>query len=114
MIEMWKLYSGCKEVIHKQIDSLITIYKAHCCAVILYGAGEWGFCDSTCRQTAENHFLRGLLAVPSSLPIILCQKELDLIPLMQLVKIAQIMLWHSVWAEEEPVLNRAIISLSRP
>ena len=74
-----------------------------------YGAGTWGFANVNALELVESNFLRQLLAVPSCIPSALCHEEVGAPYLIGYLKVAPLLLWHSVWAKEETHLNQAII-----
>lgn len=55
-------------------------------------------------------FLKRLLTVPTSTSTTMCHSELGMIPLSFHTQLAPLLLWYNIWAKEEPVLNRAVIT----
>lgn len=103
------IFRVTKKLGSRPIKAITDIYKARTCAGTLYGAGVWGFTNTSGLQRAENMTLKRLLTLPKSTPAIMCHNELGVNPLTFYTKLAPMMLWHNIWIKEEPVLNRDII-----
>lgn len=107
------LASFAKKLGRKPPLELIKIYKAKCVTSITYGAGIWGFVDTTIIQTVENHFIRHVLSVPSSTSTYVSHSELGLSHISDLIRVEPLLLWHRIWSCDKTSLNREVLQDSQ-
>lgn len=93
-----KVYRSCSV---KTISPPIEIYKAQAQGASLYGAELWGHCSSQVFALSENAFIRQLLALPSSTPLVPLRMDLGILPIADLISVRPILFWRRLWSTPE-------------
>ncbi|KAJ1117839.1 hypothetical protein NDU88_006035 [Pleurodeles waltl] len=92
---------------YRPLGPLIQIYKAQARGALMYGAELWGHTVSCSLSITENNFIRQIVALPSSTPLLPLRMDLGLRPIADELGLRPIVFWRTLWSTEELSSYRA-------
>ncbi|KAJ1202464.1 hypothetical protein NDU88_006264 [Pleurodeles waltl] len=92
---------------YRPLGPLIQIYKAQARGALMYGAELWGHTASCSLSITENNFIRQIVALPSSTPLLPLRMDLGLRPIADELGLRPIVFWRRLWSTEELSSYRA-------
>lgn len=79
------------------LDAIKNIYLAKTKSATTYGAGVWGMVNAALLQQMEDSFFKNRVSLPQLAPNYILHLELGLPYVIDTVRLAPLLLWHSIW-----------------
>lgn len=98
-----KVHKNCTQ---KVVGPPVEIYKTQARGMALYGAEMWGHCPTNALSSTENTFLRRLLDLPRSSPLIPLRMDLGIGPIADIIASRPLLFWRRLWSTPELVHYR--------
>lgn len=79
----------------------VEIFKAQARGATLYGAERWGHCSTSDLVKLENSFMRQIIGLPRSTPLVSLRMDLGMRPIDEEIALRPLTFWHRVWVTPE-------------